>query len=148
METLGYGTHFIIDGFNASRKTLEDESAIESLLTTIAHTLETSKSEKKDFFSVDESHQGISAYYAQSESFVILHTFPELESLSLSIFSRHDVNSQDLLAALRTTFAIRRFESHMSNHSRTLSADSALRKRAILGDRAYTATRLAESPLF
>jgi S-adenosylmethionine/arginine decarboxylase-like enzyme len=141
VESLGYGTHLIIDGFSATTESLLDKNMVNACLQEVAGMLEATQAELLSA----EDQTGISATLKLTESHVSLHTFSTFGTLSLHIFSRHDLRPGDMTDALGKHFGVRRVESHLSNHSRTLPQDQAARQRALLGDRAYSALRLDTS---
>jgi S-adenosylmethionine decarboxylase len=136
MESLGYGTHLILDGFNADAERLQDTNVVNTCLNDVADLLESTQS---DILSVNES-SGISATLRLAESHLSLHTYNT--NLSLQIFSRHDVRLSEITDVLTKHFSVRRVESFLSNHAKTLPQDSAARQKVLLGDRAYSSLRL------
>jgi S-adenosylmethionine decarboxylase len=136
MESLGYGTHLILDGFNADGERLQDTKVVKACLNEVGVLLEPTTA---DSLSVSES-SGISAVLRLSESHLALHTYTS--SLSLQIFSRHDVRLSEVSDLLSKHFAVRRVESFLSSHAKTMPQDSEARKRVLLGDRAYSSLRL------
>ena len=142
VEILGYGTLLIVDGFNAETEALTNGVAIEACLREVAGLLESTQS---DLLSL-ETGSGNSATLRLSESHVSLHTFSDSSSLSLRVCSRHDLRPGEITDLLEKHFAVRRVESYLSNHSRTMPSDTEARQRALLGDRNYCALRLA--PVF
>jgi S-adenosylmethionine/arginine decarboxylase-like enzyme len=140
VESLGYGTLLIIDGFNANSKTLTNRTTIETCLNEIAALLE---SHQEDLLSIEDA-TGISATLRLAESHLSLHTFSNSGSLSLRIFSRHDMRLGEITSVLEKHFAVGRIESYLSNRSKTMPLERNVRERVLLGDRAYTALRLDE----
>jgi S-adenosylmethionine decarboxylase len=136
VESLGYGTHLILDGFNADAERLQDTNVVNACLQDVAGLLESTQS---DILSVSET-TGISATLRLAESHLSLHTYST--NLSLQIFSRHDVRLSEITDLLTQHFAVRRVESFLSNHARTMPQDVAVRRRVLLGDRAYSELRL------
>ena len=143
METLGYGTHLILDGFNADAKSLE-EAVITDFLKGLAELLEPGKQVTPEVRPVEDLPSGFSAALLLPESHATLHTFNEARVLSLQVFSRHGLELSDLNRRLGSAFGVRRFESHISNHSKTMSKDPERRARTLLGDRSYAGLRLTE----
>lgn len=136
MESLGYGKHLILDGFNADAQQLQDVTAVNACLGEVAGLLEPTQSE---VLSVSEP-SGISATLRLAESHLSLHTYTA--NVSLQIFSRHDVRLSEITDVLTKHFAVRRVESFLSNHAKTLPQDNAARQKVLLGDRAYNSLRL------
>jgi S-adenosylmethionine/arginine decarboxylase-like enzyme len=136
MESLGYGTQLILDGFNAEAKGLQDKAVLEACLREVAALLEPVQS---DILHLREP-TGSSANLRLGESHLSLHAFSD--TLSLQIFSRHDVPLSAVTELLGKHFSVRRVESFLSNHAKTLPQESEARKKVLLGDRAYSALRL------
>ncbi len=144
METLGYGSHLILDGFKADAGALLDEAKLRTLLEALAEALEPRMTPKVLLERLDGPQGGWSGAVLQAESHVTLHTFPELQAVTLSVFSRRGLDVRRLSEALEAHLGIRRFESHLKNHSRTLAKDPARQRRTLLGDRQYAAVRLQD----
>ena len=142
-ETLGYGTHLIIDGFSADEPPLSSEDAVTAFLLETVDLLEPGKKVQPAVYPVADLPSGVSAALRLAESHAALHTFDEACTLSLWVFTRHGLELGGLTKRLTATFGVRRFESHLGNHSKTMPADPEQRKRSLLGDRSYTATRLS-----
>jgi S-adenosylmethionine/arginine decarboxylase-like enzyme len=141
VESLGYGTQLIVDGFSAEAEPLADALPVEACLREVANMLESSQSEPLTM----DSATGMSATLRLSESHVSLHTFTHLATLSLAIFSRHELRPSDMTELLGKYFGVRRVESYLSSHSRTMPQDEAAARRVLAGDRAYSALRLDSS---
>lgn len=136
MESLGYGTQLILDGFNADAERLKDVTVVNACLNEVSVLLEPVQSE---VLTVTEA-TGISATLRLSESHLSLHTFNA--NLSLQIFSRHDVPLSEVADLLTKHFSVRRVESFLSTHAKTLPQDVEARKKVLAGDRAYSSLRL------
>ena len=148
METLGYGTHLIIDGFAADAATLGDTAGLEAFLLEQATRLEPGKRAAPEVHTVEVMPTGLSAALLLPESHLSLHTFIESRILTLSVFSRHGLALGSLTDSLVEAFGVRRFESHLSNHSRTMSKEDARRTRTLHGERSYAAVRLTGGFVF
>lgn len=139
METLGYGTLLIVDGFKAEVGNLTNGTTIEACLREVAGLLESTQA---DVLSL-ETGSGNSATLRLPESHVSLHTFSDSSHLCLRVFSRHEVRPGEMTDLLEKHFSVRRVESYLSSRSRTMPADTEARQRVLLGDRNYCALRLA-----
>jgi S-adenosylmethionine/arginine decarboxylase-like enzyme len=136
VESLGYGTQLILDGFNADTERLQSERVITTCLTDVAALLEPTQEE---VVSITEP-TGISATLRLAESHLSLHTYTT--TLSLQIFSRHNVRLSEVSDLLAKYFMVRRVESFLSNHAKTLPQDVEAKKKVLLGDRTYSSLRL------
>ena len=151
METLGYGSHLILDGFRAERgaeqpkpaSPLADEARLRSLLRTLALGLEPKLEPEVWLERQNEGEPGYSGAVWQAESHLAVHSFERLGALTLSVFSRRGLDPRAFERALEP-FGLRRFESHLKNHAKTMARESAQRRRTLLGDRRYAALRLAD----
>jgi S-adenosylmethionine/arginine decarboxylase-like enzyme len=138
VESLGYGTQLIVDGFKAEAD-LTNTATLETCLREVAALLEPTQAE---VLSV-ATPLGRSATLRLAESHVSLHTFAPPGSLCLYVFSRHDVHPKEITEVLEKHFGVRRVESYLSNHARTMPLDDKAKERVLLGDRSYCALRLA-----
>ncbi|MGL4609006.1 MAG: S-adenosylmethionine decarboxylase [Trueperaceae bacterium] len=136
METLGYGTQLIIDGFSAESN-LSNTTTIEACLRAVAGLLESTPGNVLTL----ETPTGNSAALRLAESHIALHTFNDTKSLCLRIFSRHDLRPGDMTDLLEQHFGVRRVESYLSNHAKTMPTDTDAQQRTLLGDRTYCALR-------
>ena len=136
MDSLGYGTQLILDGFNAEPQFLQDASVVTACLNEVAALLESTPG---DVLTIDDV-AGMSATLRLSESQISLHTYSA--NLSLQLFSRHDVRLSEVSDVLVKHFSVRRIESFLSSHAKTLPQDPEARKKVLVGDRAYSALRL------
>jgi S-adenosylmethionine/arginine decarboxylase-like enzyme len=136
MESLGYGTQLILDGFNADTEQLQNRNTVTFCLNEVAGLLEPVQDEVLTVTSVT----GISATLRLGESHVSLHTYNA--HLCLQIFSRHDLRLSEVTDVLTRHFSVRRVESFLSSHAKTLPQNVEARKKVLLGDRAYSQLRL------
>jgi S-adenosylmethionine decarboxylase len=136
MESLGYGTHLILDGLNADTERLQDVHVVKACLNEVAALLEPTSSD----ILVLSDPIGVSAMLRLNESHLSLHTYST--NLSLQMFSRHDVRLSEVGDLLTRHFAVRRVESFLSSHANTLPQNTEARKKVLAGDRAYGSLRL------
>ena len=147
METLGYGTHLIIDGLNVAAASFTSDT-VEAFLAELAGELEPASVVKPEIHPVADMPSGFSAVLVLPEAHASVHLFEEARALSLHVFSRHGLEVSTVTSKLKDRFGARRFESHLSNYSKTVAKDPERRLTTLLGDRAYAAARLLEtSPL-
>lgn len=144
METLGYGTHLLLDGFKADERALADEAAVRAAVLALAQALEPRHAPDVLLEHLDGPLGGHSAAALLAESHLTLHTFPAAQRLSASVFSRHGLDVKALSELLSRHCGARRFESHLKNHGRTMAKGLERRRRTLLGDRQYAALRLQD----
>jgi S-adenosylmethionine/arginine decarboxylase-like enzyme len=136
MESLGYGTQFILDGFNADITKLQADTVVTACLNDVAVLLEPAQNEPVSL----RDSLGISAALCLNESHLSLHTYTS--SVTLHLFSRHDVRLSEVSDLVTKHFGVRRTESFLSSHARTLPQDTEARKKVLAGERAYNLVRL------
>lgn len=141
METLGYGAHLIIDGFLADPAHLADADRAETLLRDLAALLEP---KGKPLLTLHPDERGLSGAALLAEAHLTVHTFSDLGALALSVFSRRGIDPKLVTERLEALYGLRRFESHLKNHGRTMAKGEAQRHRALRGDRQYARTRLKD----
>ncbi|MDZ7702903.1 MAG: S-adenosylmethionine decarboxylase [Trueperaceae bacterium] len=139
MEVLGFGSHFIIDGFQADAGRLADEAIVVAGLEQLAAGLEPGNrtaTVRLPFF------DGVSAAVVLAESYLALHTFRDRRILSIDLFSRKNIDTQDIVVQTGDRFAVGRFESHLSSRAKVFPHDTDAILKRLNGDRGYVATRL------
>lgn len=147
METLGFGSYLIIDGLGTPNANLSTDEA-KAFLQSLAEKLEPNISAEFTVTPQSSPDEGQSVLMVLAESHLSLHLFPKSQAVSLRIFTRYEVQPELYIQSLKNTFGINRISSHLSNHSKTLSANLSRRLRGLSGDRRYTSVRLNKSLLF
>ncbi|MEJ2288871.1 MAG: S-adenosylmethionine decarboxylase [Deinococcales bacterium] len=143
-DTLGYGTHLILDGFRADAARLSDEERVEAVLRS---TLVLMGEAAGGVFRLRVAHdggQGISAALVGAESHLCLHTFPALDKLSLEAFSTRALPTQAITEAFLDGFGVGRYESRVHGRGRLLPRQVAALEQALDGDRDYARLRLRD----
>jgi S-adenosylmethionine/arginine decarboxylase-like enzyme len=141
VETLGYGAHLIIDGFLAEPAHLADAGRAETLLRDLAGLLEP---KGKPLLTFHPDDGGLSGAALLAEAHLSIHTFADLGALTLSVFSRRGLDPKVVTERLEAHYGLRRFESHLKNHGRTMAKDEEQRRRTLRGDRQYARARLKD----
>ncbi len=142
VELLGFGSHFVIDGFQAEAEKLADETLVNGVLRQLAGGLEphtTADTVCVSFF------DGVSAGVVLAESYLALHTFRDRRLLSLNLFSRKNLDTQEMLTQIGEQFAVGRFESHLISRAKVFPREQGAIVRRLTGDRGYVAVRLDSS---
>jgi S-adenosylmethionine decarboxylase len=148
METLGYGTHLIVNGFHATSEKLTDVAHLEHFVTQLARSIEPKAKLTLESYTSDAPPTGISTVALMAESYITLHTYSDSALVSLRLFSRHGFNIQEPVTLLRDALGLARFESHLSNHGHTVSKNAAQRQKTVLGERQYTLLHLRKNVPF
>lgn len=138
-DILGFGSHVVIDGFDAGVDRLTHDALYE-LVVTVSRQLEDAHDAHVEVLEQRGVMAGITAGTRLAESHVIVHAFPDCAALSLVVFSRKYLDWHMLASELRNRFDIGRYDSHIANRSRMLPKDST--ERALRSHRHYTAFRL------
>ena len=144
MDTLAYGTHYLVDGMRADREALASEETLDATLQDIA-TLVGESAPPRRLLLRDE--EGASAAFLLPESHLLAHAFPALGVLHLHVFTRRKLPLEELRARLEHRFRVGRFVSRLGTRSRPLPDGEEALERALAGDRAYARTRLDASLL-
>lgn len=148
METLGYGTHLIVNGFHAASEQLSDAMQLEHFVTQLVHRIEPEAKVTLESYISVAPPAGISTVALMAESYITLHTYSDSGLVSLRLFSRHGLNIQEPVTLLRDALGLARFESHLSNHGYTVSKNPEQRKKTVLGQRQYTLLHLRKNVPF
>src|SRR5690554_4567671 len=116
MESLGYGTQFTVDGFQAAQKHLAEPETLQQLLQLIADQLEPCNVNPLEAMVVNTD--GVSAALLSCESQLLLHAFPAARAVTLQVFTRRDLPLSGLMSLMRERLSAGRFESHLGNVSK------------------------------
>lgn len=144
MDTLAYGTHYLVDGMRADREALASEETLEATLQDVAALIGESAPPRRIALRTDE---GASIAFLLPESHLLAHAFPEFGVLHLHVFTRRKLPLEDLTSRLEHRFRVGRFVSRLGTRSRPLPDGDAALERALAGERAYARTRLDPSVL-
>ena len=148
METLGFGTQVIIDGYGAESEKLADHDTIRSLLENAAKQLEPEVNPSVVFaVPSNGAKEDASAGVVLAESQLALHVFPSGRCFSFSVFTRRELPLADLLGALKAAFRPGRYESHQGNRARIYPRSEDAFRTSLHGERNYVHARLDETLL-
>ncbi len=143
-DTLGYGTHLILDGFRADAARLSDEAAVAAALEAMLGLMGETGAAGVRFRHARDGTAGVSAALVGAEAHVCLHAFPALRKLSLDAFSARSLPSQAVTEAFLQRFAVGRYESRIHGRGRLLPPEQEGIERALDGDRDYARLRLRD----
>jgi len=141
-DSLGYGTHLILDGFRSDAARLADDEAFVEALRAIFKTMGGAGGEP--VVVRPEGEAGMSGAIVGAEAYLCLHTFPALDKLSLEAFSGRALPSQPITDAVVERFGVGRVESRVHGRGRLLPRGREALERALLGDRSYARLRLRD----
>lgn len=139
METLGFGSHLMIDGFLAKAERLADRQHLTDSLVALAQQLEPDA----PLLVTVPTDDGLSGLAVLAESHVAIHAFVPTRTVVVDIFSRREISSLHLIAEVKEAFAVGRAESHLSPRAKLFSHRPAEAARQLVGERSYAAARLA-----
>lgn len=142
-DTLGYGTHLILDGFRADSVRLAEEPRIAAALEAILDLMGESGVGPVQVLHARDGG-GISAALVGAEAHVCLHAFPALHKLSLEAFSTRALPTQAITEAFLERFGVGRHESRVHGRGRLLPRRQGALERALDGDRDYARLRLRD----
>ena len=141
-DSLGYGTHLILDGFRADAACLADEEAFVAALRAIFASMGGSRGEPVVVH--PEGDRGMSGAIVGAEAYLCLHTFPALDKLSLEAFSGRALPSQPITEAVVERFGVGRVECRIHGRGRLLPRGREALVQGLLGDRSYARLRLRD----
>ena len=143
-DTLGYGTHLILDGFRADTARLADATRISAALEAVLDLMGEAGGAIARVERTRDDGGGISAALVGAEAHVCLHAFPELHKLSLEAFSTRALPTQAITDAFLQRFGVGRHESRVHGRGRLLPRRQDALERAVDGDRDYARLRLRD----
>ena len=144
-ESISYGLHIVLDGFQASPEAMSKEGVGEEILEGIGRILAPEAiSDTRLFFFYDSLCPGNSGATLLPESNVTLHFFPDTRKLTLKAFSPHQFRIGEIITLLSLHLEVGRFETVRRNHSRPMPRDQTTLKRVLQGDRLYAHLRLED----
>jgi hypothetical protein len=146
-EGLGYGTQITIDGAYADAAILSDHRAVSTVLRRIVAEVEpfVSGAISADVVLHSAGEDGLSAALIRGETAALLHAFPPLRTVTLSLFSAHDLSLTTTIRTFQDAFGVRRFQSSVRTFGHYPPRDPALLERALAGLRDYARLRVAPS---
>lgn len=146
-EGLGYGTQIHIDGAYADAAALTDLRAAGAVLRQIVAEVEPYVGDTTAAAVVfhDAGEDGLSAALIRNETAALLHSFPPLRTVTLSLFSAHEPSLSTTIRSFQDAFGVRRFQSSVRAYGHYPPRDPALLERALAGLRDYARLRVAPS---
>jgi len=143
-DTLGFGTHLILDGFRANAARLADEGRVEAVLRSVLALMGESGSGIFRLRVARDGGRGISAALVGAEAHLCLHSFPAFDKLSLEAFSTRALPTQAITEAFLQGFGVGRYEARVHGRGRLLPREVAGLEQALDGDRDYARLRLRD----
>ncbi len=143
-DTLGFGTHLILDGFRADGARLAEEARIVAALEAILDLMGEAGAGPVRVRHAPDGGEAISAALVGAEAHVCLHAFPALHKLSLEAFSTRALPTQAITETFLERFGVGRHESRVHGRGRLLPRRQEALEQALDGDRDYARLRLRD----
>lgn len=147
-EGLGYGTEIMLDGAYADGAKLEDLTTVRNVLEAIVAAVEPAVVgvQGAEVVTTDAGADGYSAALIQGETVAILHAFPLLRTVSLHLFSAHDLPLSATTRQFLVAFDVGRFQSSVRAFGQFPPRDPERLKRDLAGQRSYVKLRVTPAP--
>ena len=110
---LGFGPHFMLDGYGCDKNALQDLDKIYKLLDNLPQEIGMTKIMPPYVFKysgLKPEDWGISGFVLIAESHISIHTFPEKNYLSFDIFSCKPFNPEKAIEILKEIFFMKKSE--------------------------------------
>lgn len=145
-ETLGYGTHLILDGFRAEGSRLADADQVGAAMKTMEERMHGPRSGREVVVVRPEGEvgDGLSAALVAAESFLCIHTFSSLGKLSFEAFSTRSLPAQEIVELVLRQFTVGRYECTVHGRCRLLPVQREKLEPVLKGDRLYARLRLRD----
>lgn len=148
-EGLGFGTQVSLTGVYADAETLGDRDALTAVLTAMVGEVEQSpQSHDLDaqLAVVGDDLDGLSGCLIKGETVAQVHTFTSLRTVTLQLFSAHDISLSTTTKQFIEAYSVGRFESSVRAYGRYPRRDEQALKTLLLGEREYARLRVAPQP--
>jgi S-adenosylmethionine decarboxylase len=129
VDTFYFGTHFMIDGYEAPSNLLKDAELLEKAMIEIINkmgmhaiseplVIEVGPNNKKD-------PGGLSGFLLIAESHISFHTFPARGFVTIDVYTCQDtLNTKTLLEHLKNFFGFSKEETHLVKRGRNYPAEN------------------------
>ncbi len=147
-EGLGYGTEIMLDGAYADSAKLEDPATVSAVLEAIVAAVEPVAAgvQGAEVVTTDVGAAGFSAALIRGETVAVLHAFPQLRTVSLHLFSAHDLPLSATTRQFLAAFEVGRFQSSVRAFGQFPPRDPERLKRDLAGQRSYVKLRVTPAP--
>lgn len=146
-EGLGYGTQVMLDGAYADQARLTDKDAVRAVLQRIVAEVEPNveATAPAEVVFHDSGRDGMSAALIRGETSALFHAFPDLRTVTLHLFSAHDLSLSSTTRMFLGAFDVGRFQSSVRAYGHYLPRDPVELEKALAGLRDYARIRVAPS---
>ena len=147
-EGLGHGTQIMLDGAFADPALLANADDVRTLLERIVAEVEpaTAGAAAPPVTFQGGTTDGVSAALVRGETAAMLHTFPALRTVTLHLFSAHDLPLSATTRLFLAAFEVGRFQSSVRAYGHYPPRDPQRLALALAGQRDYVRLRLTPSP--
>lgn len=143
-DPLGYGTHLILDGFRADAIALRDDELVDAVLRAVGDLMHEGSGVSTARVRTGSGDAGVSAALLAPESQLCIHTFEDLDKLSLTVFSTRSVPTEQVTRTFVERFRVGRLESRVHGRARLLPTEEEGLQAALRGERDYARLRLRD----
>lgn len=143
-DPLGYGTHLILDGFRADAAALRDGGLVDVVLRSVGALMHEGDGIATARVPAGDGDAGVSAALVAAESQLCIHTFEDLDKLSLGVFSTRSLPTEEITRTFVERFRVGRLESRVHGRARLLPKAEGPLQVALRGERDYARLRLRD----
>lgn len=116
-NTIQFGVHFMIDGYNADKSVLRDREKLTNLLDTLPASMGMHSITEPLVVEVGPKNRkdpgGMSGFVMIAESHFSFHTFPERGFVTIDVYTcQNELDTTGLLEGFREVFKFSNEETH------------------------------------
>jgi len=112
METVQFGTHYILDGYGADPEVLKDKVFLKEMLTTLVAEMHMHAISDPVVVEVGEKNTkdpgGVSGFVMIAESHISFHTFPMRGFVTIDVYTcQNDLDTETLTKKFTESFSLK-----------------------------------------
>src|SRR5690606_12226696 len=143
-DLLAYGTQVVMDGRLADAARLGSRELAEGFVRETLRLLEDGDEPLVVVLEGDGAGPGVSAVARSGETGVMVHTFTDLERLTMRLVSSRTVAVDEVRRAFVEAFKVGRHQTHVTARFRTMALHRDVLAAQLAGERDYARVRLTE----
>lgn len=145
---LGYGTQISLDGAYAKAEALTRASEAVKIIAELVATAEPLEARELSERAVvlEDGEDGYSVSIAFGETTCTAHSFPRLRTVSLHLFSAHQLDLSAVQRLFLEGYEVGRFRSSVREFGLYPPSGEARSLKSLAGERAYARLRLTPIP--